>query len=376
MEIYLVGGAIRDRLLDLPSGEKDWVVVHATPSEMKHLGYKQVGKSFPVFIHPETGEEYALARKEVKTGTGYHGFDFDANPDITLEEDLSRRDLTINAIAENKDGEIIDPFKGREDLSKRVLRHVSEAFKEDPLRVLRIARFRAKLFNLGFNIADETTKLVTKIVASGELSSLVPERVWMETEKALNESRFDQYFKTLIEFGAFDQVYPDLSGIDKDFFSQSIFQEASQVNISSKYRFATIFFALMEQEQESIKNRVESMQNNMNLPNKFKELPLQINQSMFLISKDIEQYNAEYILTLLETLDVIRRPNHLEDVIAVITMGQDQDLDEKVALLQKSADLARSIKISNLNEDGLDGNVIGEKIRELRLKKIEEELVK
>ena len=376
MEIYLVGGAIRDRLLDLPSGEKDWVVIHATPSEMKHLGYKQVGKSFPVFIHPETGEEYALARKEVKTGTGYHGFDFDANPDITLEEDLSRRDLTINAIAENKDGEIIDPFKGREDLSKRVLRHVSEAFKEDPLRVLRIARFRAKLFNLGFNIADETKQLVAKIVASGELSSLVPERVWMETEKALNESRFDQYFKTLIEFGAFDQIYPDLSGIDKDFFSQSIFQEASQANISSRYRFAAIFLALMEQEQESIKDRVESMQNNMNLPNKFKELPLQINQSMFLISKDIEQYNAEYILTLLETLDVVRRPDHLEDVIAVITLGQGQGLDEKIALLQKSADLARSIKISNLREDGLDGNVIGKKIRELRLKKIEEELAK
>ena len=130
MEIYLVGGAIRDRLLDLPSGEKDWVVIHSTPSEMKNLGYKQVGKSFPVSIHPETGEEYALARKEVKTGTGYHGFDFDTNPDITLEEDLSRRDLTINAIAENKDGEIIDPFNGREDLSKRILRHVSEAFKE------------------------------------------------------------------------------------------------------------------------------------------------------------------------------------------------------------------------------------------------------
>ena len=376
MEIYLVGGAIRDRLLDLPSGEKDWVVIHATSSEMKHLGYKQVGKSFPVFIHPETGEEYALARKEVKTGTGYHGFDFDANPDITLEEDLSRRDLTINAIAENKDGEIIDPFNGREDLSNRVLRHISEAFKEDPLRVLRIARFRAKLFNFGFNIADETKELVAKIVASDELSSLVPERVWVETEKALNESRFDQYFKTLIEFGAFDQIYPDLSGIDKDFFSQSIFQEASQANISSRYRFAAIFLALMEQEQESIKDRVESMQNNMNLPNKFKELPLQIDQSMSLISKDIEQYNAEYILTLLETLDVVRRPDHLEDVIAVITLGQGQGLDEKIALLQKSADLARSIKISNLREDGLDGNVIGKKIRELRLKKIEEELAK
>jgi tRNA nucleotidyltransferase (CCA-adding enzyme) len=242
--------------------------------------------------------------------------------------------------------------------------------------VLRIARFRAKLFNLGFNIADETKQLVAKIVASGELSSLVPERVWMETKKALNESRFDQYFKTLIEFGAFDQIYPDLSGIDKDFFSQSIFQEASQVNISSRYRFAAIFLALMEQEQESIKNRVESMQNNMNLPNKFKELPLQIDQSMSLISKDIEQYNAEYILTLLETLDVVRRPDHLEDVIAVITLGQGQGLDEKIALLQKSADLARSIKISNLREDGLDGNVIGKKIRELRLKKIEEELAK
>ena len=376
MEIYLVGGAIRDRLLDLPSGEKDWVVVHATPSEMKHLGYKQVGKSFPVFIHPETGEEYALARKEVKTGTGYHGFDFDANPDITLEEDLSRRDLTINAIAENKDGEIIDPFNGREDLSKRILRHVSEAFKEDPLRVLRIARFRAKLFNFGFNIADETKKLVAKIVESGELSSLVPERVWIETEKALNESRFDQYFKTLIEFGAFDQIYPDLSGIDKDFFSQSIFQEASKKNISSKYRFAAIFLAFMKQEKGSIKNRLESMQNNMNLPNKFKELPLLIDQSMSLILEDIEKYNAEYILTILEILDAIRRPDNLADVISVITLSQDKDLDEKIVLLQKSADLARSIKISNLKEDGLDGNVIGEKLRELRLKKIEEELTK
>jgi tRNA nucleotidyltransferase (CCA-adding enzyme) len=242
--------------------------------------------------------------------------------------------------------------------------------------VLRIARFRAKLFNFGFNIADETKNLVAKIVESGELFSLVPERVWIETEKALNESRFDQYFKTLIEFGAFDQIYPDLSGIDKDFFSQFIFQEASKENISSRYRFAAIFLAFMEQEKGSIKNRVESMQNNMNLPNKFKELPLLIDQSMSLITKDIEKYNAEYILTILETLDAIRRPDHLEDVIAVMTLSQDKGLDEKRVILQKSADLARSIKISNLNEDGLDGNVIGEKLRELRLKKIEEEVAK
>ena len=177
MDVYLVGGAIRDRLLGLTSQEKDWVVINATPSDLTKLGYKQVGKSFPVFIHPKTGEEYALARKEIKSGKGYYGFKIDSNPNVTLEEDLSRRDLTINAIAEDNMGQIIDPFNGQKDLSNRVLRHVSNAFVEDPLRVLRVSRFKAKLHGLNFEIASETKRLLKEIVESGELKHLVPERI-------------------------------------------------------------------------------------------------------------------------------------------------------------------------------------------------------
>ena len=168
MEIYLVGGAIRDRLLGLPTPyEKDWVVVNGTPDELITQGFIKVGKSFPVFINPESGEEYALARTERKTGEGFHGFEFDAGPNVTLEEDLSRRDLTINAIAENQDGELIDPFNGQKDIAYKTLRHVSDAFQEDPLRVLRIARFKAKLSPLDFVIAEETKILINEIVDRG-----------------------------------------------------------------------------------------------------------------------------------------------------------------------------------------------------------------
>jgi tRNA nucleotidyltransferase (CCA-adding enzyme) len=171
MDVYLVGGAIRDRLLGLTSQEKDWVVINATASDLTKLGYKQVGKSFPVFIHPKTGEEYALARKEIKSGKGYYGFKIDSSPNVTLEEDLYRRDLTINAMAEDNTGQIIDPFNGQKDLSNRVLRHVSAAFVEDPLRVLRVSRFKAKLHDLNFEIAPETIRLLEEIVESGELET-------------------------------------------------------------------------------------------------------------------------------------------------------------------------------------------------------------
>ena len=200
MKVYLVGGAVRDKLLGIPVKEKDWVVVGSTPQEMRDKGYKQVGKDFPVFINPKTGEEYALARTERKSGHGYTGFEFDTNPNVTLEEDLARRDLTINAIAQDEDGTLIDPFNGTEDLKNRVLRHVSNAFRDDPLRVLRVARFMSKLSSFGFNIADETLTLIKEIVTSGELEYLVPERIWIETEKALNNESFDLYFKTLSKF--------------------------------------------------------------------------------------------------------------------------------------------------------------------------------
>ena len=191
MEIYQVGGSIRDKLLGLPVIDRDWLVVGGTPDKMVSLGYKIIGKDFPVFLHPETNEEYALARTERKTSPGYKGFSFYTDPDVTLEQDLSRRDLTINAMAKDKSGRLIDPFNGRVDLEKRILRHVSPAFVEDPLRVLRIARFAARF---DFTIADETMKIMKAISDSGEISTLVAERIWTELEKALGYKYTSRFF--------------------------------------------------------------------------------------------------------------------------------------------------------------------------------------
>src|SRR5210317_1445333 len=184
MQVYLVGGAVRDSQLGIPHRERDWCVVGAAPAELEGLGYQRVGKDFPVFLHPETKEEYALARTERKTGPGYHGFDFDCSPDVTIEEDLQRRDLTINAIARDADGQLIDPWSGSADIENRVLRHVSDAFAEDPVRILRVARFAARFAHLGFTIAGETMSLMHHMVENGEVDALVPDRVWRETELA------------------------------------------------------------------------------------------------------------------------------------------------------------------------------------------------
>jgi len=375
MQIYLVGGAIRDRLLGFsPPYENDWVVVNGTPKDLDNRGYKKVGKSFPVYINPHTGDEYALARKENKTGTGYHGFDFDANPSITLEEDLARRDLTINAIAEDENGLLIDPYKGQEDLDNRKLRHVSLAFKEDPLRVLRIARFKAKLHNLGFTITEETYSLITEIVESGELLSLVPERIWLETEKTLKHSRFDQYFKTLIQINALDQIYPDLAGLQKDFFSHIIFQQASQEMVSTKYRFAVIFYALLKEKNSDIKEIIESMQKSMNFPNSYKEIPLLLNNSFSLINKDISKFTPEHILTIIEKLNALKKPENLQAIFKLIDMDLDRNFNDKKELIEKSLTSALTIQISNIEEEGLQGSDIGLKLRELRLNKIQESL--
>ena len=375
MQIYLVGGAIRDRLLGFPPPyENDWVVVNGTPEDLNSRGYKKVGKSFPVYINPHTGDEYALARKESKTGAGYHGFDFDANPNITLEEDLARRDLTINAIAEDENGLLIDPYKGQEDLDNRKLRHVSLAFKEDPLRVLRIARFKAKLHNLGFTIAEETYSLITQIVESGELLALVPERIWLETEKTLKHSRFDQYFKTLIRINALDQIYPDLAGLQKDFFSNIIFQQASQEMVSTKYRFAVIFYALLKEKNSDIKEIIESMQKSMNFPNSYKEIPLLLNNSFSLIDKDISKFTSEHILTIIEKLNALKKPENLQAIFQLIEMDLDRNFNDKKELLEKSLTSALTIQISNIKEKGLQGSDIGLKLRELRLNKIQESL--
>ena len=213
MEVYLVGGAVRDRLLGRPVHERDWVVVGARPEELERDGFVPVGREFPVFLHPKTHEEYALARIERKVGLGYRGFTMQFAPDVTLEDDLRRRDLTINAMAETPSGEVIDPYGGRRDLEARLLRHVSEAFVEDPVRILRVARFAARYADLGFRIADDTLVLMERMVASGEVDALVPERVWKETERALGEPRPDVFFETLRSCGALKKIFPEIDAL-------------------------------------------------------------------------------------------------------------------------------------------------------------------
>jgi tRNA nucleotidyltransferase (CCA-adding enzyme) len=379
MDVYLVGGAVRDRLLGLTTQEKDWVVINATPSDLKSLGYKQVGKSFPVFIHPKTGEEYALARKETKSGKGYYGFKIDSNPNVTLEEDLNRRDLTINAIAEDNKGQIIDPFNGQQDLSNRVLRHVSDAFVEDPLRVLRISRFKAKLHDLNFEIAPETKKLLEEIVESGELKTLVPERIWQETYKALCEPRFDQYFQTLIDLRALNQVFPEITHMNSDFSENHIVQAAIKKAVNPKIKFCSIFLVMLENNHQSLKDAIITMQERMNIPNDFKNLVLLVeNIYPILFSSDSnekKEFSAEQYLNIIEKLDALRKPGNLEEVLEVISLKKNySNIETTVSLIRKSLILAQSVKINNLQEDGLEGSVIGEKLRELRLNKIKEEL--
>jgi tRNA nucleotidyltransferase (CCA-adding enzyme) len=213
LDVYLVGGAVRNRLLGLPINEKDFVVVGATPTDLLARGFKPVGKNFPVFLHPETKEEYALARTERKTAPGYHGFEFHAAQDVTLEEDLARRDLTINAMAIASDGSLIDPYGGLADIENRILRHVSAAFVEDPIRILRLARFAASFKHLGFTIAPETLALADALRRAGELNTLVAERVWQETWKALSEPDPAEYFQVLHQCGALGILFPELEAL-------------------------------------------------------------------------------------------------------------------------------------------------------------------
>jgi len=253
MEIYLVGGAVRDRLLGGDAKDRDWVVVGATPEQMTALGYRQVGKDFPVFLHPETREEYALARTERKTAPGYHGFEVHASPEVTLEEDLQRRDLTINALAEDSDGNIIDHCHGLEDLDNRILRHVSPAFAEDPVRILRVARFAARYAHLGFRVADETIVLMRNMVANGEVDALVAERIRQELEKALATPTPSVFFEVLRECGALAVIFPEVDQlfgvpqpaehhpeIDAGVHTMMVLEQAAKLSENPMVRFAAL----------------------------------------------------------------------------------------------------------------------------------------
>ncbi|HHV6871242.1 TPA: multifunctional CCA addition/repair protein [Haemophilus influenzae] len=347
MKIYLVGGAVRDQLLGLPVKDRDWIVVGADPATLLSLGYQQVGKDFPVFLNPKTKEEYALARTERKASAGYTGFICDFSPTITLEQDLIRRDLTINAMAQSEDGEIIDPYGGKQDLENRILRHISPAFSEDPLRVLRVARFAARYHSLGFKISSETLALMAELAQSGELQHLTAERVWLETEKALNEKNPEIYFETLHKTGALSVLFPEIDALygvpnpvkhhpEVDSFIHTMLVLKQAVNLTennpilnkSAVRFAAICHdlgkALTPQnilphhyghEQAGIK-RTRTLCKRLKVPNYFQELAELTCEFHTHIHKAFE-LRAETVITLFNRFDVWRKPQRFQEFLQV-----------------------------------------------------------
>lgn len=339
LQIYLVGGAVRDRLLCLPVDESDYVVVGATPEEMRRRGFTQVGKDFPVFLHPDTKDEYALARTERKRAPGYHGFDVYAAPEVTLEQDLARRDLTINALAEDWDGRIIDPFGGVADLKARVLRHVSPAFAEDPVRILRVARFAARFAELGFRVADETMALMRDMVAAGEVDALVPERVWLEMAKALSESRPSLFFRVLRECGALVRLLPELDAlwgvpqpaswhpeIDAGEHVMLVVDTAAKLSDAVEVRFAALCHDLGKaatppaqwprhpgHEARSVE-AVAQVCARFRVPKRFCELARLTARYHGLVHRATELRPAT-LLELFEAVDLFRRPRRLEQML-------------------------------------------------------------
>ena len=296
MEIYVVGGAVRDELLGLPIKDKDFVVVGATPEEMVAAGFKPVGKDFPVFLHPKTHEEHALARTERKSGRGYKGFTVHCAPDVTLEQDLERRDLTINAIAKKPDGILVDPFGGKADLEKKILRHVSEAFAEDPVRILRVARFAARF---GFRIADETMALMTMMVAAGETDHLVSERVWQEFSRGLAEPKPALMFEALERCGLRPKLLPELKSIPKNFSGRL------------PVRFALLCWPLSEPEIRALCDRIK-------VPNEERELALLACRCKDLLNPS----KAGEFLDLFKRADAFRRPERFRDFLEAARLAE------------------------------------------------------
>lgn len=339
IQYYLVGGAVRDRLLGHPIKDRDWVVTGASPKQMQALGFRAVGRDFPVFLHPQTQEEYALARTERKTVRGYHGFEFYTDPNTSLIEDLQRRDLTINAMAETTEGELIDPYGGKKDLEQRILRHVSVAFVEDPVRILRVARFHARYAQDGFSIAPETMELMRSMVAVGEVDSLVPERVWQELEAALQEPNPECFFETLRDCGALKILFPEIERlfgvpqppqhhpeIDTGVHTLMVLQRAAQLSPSATVRFAALTHDLGKgltpadilpshhgHEERSFKLVGELCQR-YRIPKQFQQLAELTARYHTHIHRAFEQ-QAKTCLTVLEACDAFRKPERFAELL-------------------------------------------------------------
>ncbi|GHE20687.1 polynucleotide adenylyltransferase [Halomonas urumqiensis] len=369
LEVYRVGGAVRDAALGWPVYDHDWVVVGATPETMRRRGFKPVGRDFPVFLHPQSHEEYALARTERKAGHGYTGFVVHADPSVTLEEDLARRDLTINAMAETPEGELVDPYGGMADLDARVLRHVSPAFVEDPLRVLRTARFLARYAGLGFVICEATRALMTQLSDSGELAHLVAERVWVETEKALSEPWPEVYFQALDECGALGVLMPELV-VDREALDEALgrlhrLPEDIHSDATVRWRLARLFEHLDDEARAALGERLR-------LPKAHAALARQAAVTRTLrLTSESQGLDGRQVLAWLDTIDAWRRSERVAPLISLVSLD-DATLAADLALAWR---LAQQVLASTLVDEGFKGKALGEELAHRRLSAIEAALV-
>ena len=359
MKIYRVGGAVRDKLLGHPYYETDWVVVGSKPEEMLTAGYTQVGRDFPVFLHPKTKEEYALARTERKTAPGHQGFTVHADPSVTLEQDLERRDLTINAMAMDDDGTVIDPYGGQADLKTKILRHVSSHFVEDPLRVLRVARFAARYHHLGFHIADDTLALMTNIVGAGELSHLSVERVWVETEKALSEQHPESYWQVLADCGALPELMPEVA------VSHGIAALARTAPNTQRVdaRWAALLADLPESRALEACERLKA-------PARFTLLATKVSAWRAAVKTGLR--DAEACMTLLMGLDALRRNEPFEGFCETLLAMEQRapEAGQSIALLRAALAAAQAVKATDIAHEGLTGADLGAAIRSAQIERI------
>lgn len=368
MKTYMVGGAVRDELLGLDVRDRDWVVVGATPEQMLAQGFTQVGSDFPVFLHPKTREEYALARTERKQGHGYHGFSVYSAPDVTLEEDLQRRDLTINAMARSEQGELTDPFNGKKDLEARQLRHVSDAFREDPLRILRTARFAARFEPLGFRVCPETMELMRAMVAEGEVAHLVPERVWQEVQRALHEHAPATFFRVLRECGALDVLIPELVPETQFHAAMSALECVHAAQGATAERFAALCCAL---DDATCTVRAKALK----APNDCQQLARLLVTFMPVIQQlNPAQPDAGILLSLLEKADLWRRPERFAQLIRTLECALAPSDQQHLTCIGKAADAASGVNPQALIKEGFTGKELGDAIRSERLSRIAQAL--
>ncbi len=395
--MYLVGGAVRDELLGLPHRERDWVVTGCTPEDLLAEGYRQVGASFPVFLHPDTREEYALARTERKQGHGYHGFTVDFHPGVTLEEDLARRDLTINAMARDSAGRLIDPFGGARDLAARVLRHVSPAFREDPLRVLRVARFAARFAPLGFRVHPATLDLMREISRSGELEHLVAERVWSEIAGAMAAPQPGRFVQVLRDCGALAVLLPEVDRlfgvpqapefhpeIDTGAHVLLAMDMAARIGASPEAVFALLLHDLGKgltpaadlpshpgHEARGMP-LVEAVCARLRAPGSFRELALAV-CALHLRVHRLREMQAPGVMRLIEDADLLRRPERLQDLLEACEADYRGRLDREdrpypqAARLRAALQAAQAVQARDLDVKGLSGERIGARLREARI---------